>query len=131
MTRVMYRLTPRRTFTLNNRWYFNVKPKKSFFFFLFDKEEAEKWIYFLCREHKKEFLFLHKVQVTSVKFRSRTIHYKLRKNYVRMVEIIVPSDFTKTLVLQTVKVPAIRTTKKSYLVSKDNIGKRPLIWGED
>jgi len=65
-----YRICPTQTFTLNNRWYTPVFPKKSVFFIPYKSEKdidtykhIDLWINFLKRTHNKRILYLYLVDV--------------------------------------------------------------------
>jgi hypothetical protein len=78
MKQSFFRLTPKRTLTLNNRWpHIKVKPKHTIFFLPLDYKQIELWKDFLCVSHHKSFLFLHEVYVEFHldKYNTRTLTY--------------------------------------------------------
>lgn len=73
MLKTFFRITPGRILTLNNRWWDKVRPKKTLFFLPVNIEQLELWKEFLCKEHKRSFVFLHEVYVDCPKYRYRKL----------------------------------------------------------
>lgn len=57
------RLTPSKSFTLNNRWYDNVQPKHTLFFVPPYEDQIVRWAKFLCNSHNRAKIFVHLVKV--------------------------------------------------------------------
>ena len=99
MKQVMYRLTPNRILTLNNRWERHVHPKYTIFFIPWDgvgyfpnkdKEENKhirSWIHFLKFTKHRKVLYLHTVYVEYTRRKDRIL--KNWKN-TNLNEIMIP-----------------------------------------
>ena len=84
-----YRITPKRTCTLNNRWYDKVWPKHTLFFCPLDEDQLRLWVDFLCIEHKRSFLYVHTVNVHFTRFSWRKLPTQRQLFRNKLTEIMI------------------------------------------
>lgn len=88
----LYRLTPGREFTLNNRWAKNVWPKHTFFFIPYNKDDLWDWVLFLCESHHRTYVWCHTVKADIRGKKDRVL--KEYKGY-PLFEVLAPVRSTK------------------------------------
>lgn len=113
MKHTFFRITPKRTLILNNRWYDRVSPKNTFFFLPANKEQIELWKYFLCTTHHKTFVFLHECFIDCVNYRYRRLTFY---RGVHLYEILIKSyNLTKITDVKVLKIYKERPITLKYL----------------
>lgn len=102
MKQIMYRICPRRTLTLNNRWHFPVYPKHSIFFIPYDggyipnqennpaNKHIKAWINFLKFTKHRSVLFLFTLNVEYYRREDRILKVWHKQE---LQEIIIPERF--------------------------------------
>jgi hypothetical protein len=114
------RITPTKSYTLNNRWYHPVKPRKTLFFIPPHEYQIKLWIQFFCVKKHRSFLYLHMVILRTRRFKVRHFRLKHRKN--DLYEVMVPvNSYQKSIRYKTVrvtpvmrKIPFLETFFKRY-----------------
>jgi hypothetical protein len=94
MIYTLYRLTPGRTFTLNNRWHKDVFPKHCFFFIRKNSKDLWEWVRFLCETKHRSYLYCH-----TVKADIRGLKDRVLKDYKGspLFEVVAPVKTTKII----------------------------------